>query len=75
MVYRHERHRAVRQTREREDTASEMALLRTVGGPGLGACWGEELAQEMLREAGFADLESHELPHDILNVYFVARPG
>jgi len=43
------------------------------GGPGLGTFWGVETAQEMLRSAGFSEIETHELPHDPINVYFVAR--
>jgi len=43
------------------------------GGPGLGTMWGEETAERMLREAGFAAVEKHRLPHDPMNVYFVAR--
>jgi 2-polyprenyl-3-methyl-5-hydroxy-6-metoxy-1,4-benzoquinol methylase len=46
------------------------------GGAGLGAMWGEERAREMLALAGFADVELHLLPHDVINQYFLARrPG
>lgn len=44
------------------------------GGPGLGAMWGVETAEEFLAEAGFGEVEVHRLPHDALNAYFVARP-
>ena len=44
------------------------------GGPGLGTMWGEELAEDMLREAGFGSIEKTRLDHDYMNVYFVARP-
>lgn len=43
------------------------------GGPGLGTFWGVETAQEMLRDAGFQEIETHRLPHDPINAYFVAR--
>lgn len=43
------------------------------GGPGLGAMWGVETAQEYLAEAGFGRVEIHRLPHDPINAYFVAR--
>ena len=43
------------------------------GGPGLGAMWGVETAQDYLAETGFASVETHRLPHDQLNAYFVAR--
>ncbi|MFO6464222.1 class I SAM-dependent methyltransferase [Jannaschia sp. KMU-145] len=44
------------------------------GGPGLGAMWGVETAQEYLVETGFASVALHRLPHDPLNAYMVARP-
>lgn len=42
-------------------------------GEGLGAMWGEEKATEMLREAGFGEVEVRRLPHGIQNAYYVAR--
>lgn len=42
------------------------------GGMGLGAAWGREKAVEMLAEAGFGRVEPRELPHDVLNDYYVA---
>ncbi len=45
------------------------------GGPGLGTMWGWETAQAMLEEAGFARTERHVLPHDPMNVWFVACKG
>lgn len=44
------------------------------GGPGLGTMWGEDLAEQMLREAGFREITRKRLPHDFMNVYFVAQP-
>lgn len=44
------------------------------GGPGLGTMWGEETMRTMLAEAGFSAVACHHLPHDIANVYVVARP-
>ena len=43
------------------------------GGEGLGTMWGWETAQAMLRDAGFAEVARHVLPHDPMNVWFVAR--
>ena len=43
------------------------------GGKGLGTMWGWETAEAMLRSAGFAAPERHNLPHDPMNVWFVAR--
>lgn len=52
-----------------------MTVSLAQGGDGLGAAWGVELAEAMLRVAGFAEITTHRLPHDILNCYFVARRG
>jgi 2-polyprenyl-3-methyl-5-hydroxy-6-metoxy-1,4-benzoquinol methylase len=41
------------------------------GGEGLGTMWGEEKAKEMLREAGFTNVEVKQLPHDPFNNYFI----
>ncbi len=43
------------------------------GGPGLGTMWGWETALALLEAAGFATIERHVLPHDPMNVWFVAR--
>nr|WP_249731214.1 class I SAM-dependent methyltransferase [Chelatococcus sp. HY11] len=50
-----------------------MAVSLGQGGAGLGAMWGVELAEQMLREAGFSDIAVHRLPHDPMNAYFIAR--
>jgi len=41
-------------------------------GAGLGTCWGEELARQMLHDAGFPRVKVHRLEHDFLNCYYVA---
>jgi hypothetical protein len=51
-----------------------MTVSLAQGGDGLGTLWGEELAGEMLREAGFASIAVHHLEHDPQNAYTVARP-
>lgn len=43
------------------------------GGAGLGTMWGWETAEAMLKSAGFKSVARHVLPHDPLNVWFVAR--
>jgi 2-polyprenyl-3-methyl-5-hydroxy-6-metoxy-1,4-benzoquinol methylase len=43
------------------------------GGTGLGTMWGWETALEMLQHAGFGVIDKHVLPHDTMNVWFVAR--
>ena len=52
-----------------------MSVSLAQGGAGLGAAWGEELAEQMLGEAGLHLEIKTTLPHDILNVFFVARPA
>jgi len=43
------------------------------GGDGLGTMWGVELAETMLRQAGFHHIALHRLAHDPLNIYAVCR--
>ena len=52
-----------------------MSVSLAQGGAGLGTVWGEELAQEMLAEAGFGSVEIKRLPHDIINSYYLCRVG
>lgn len=42
-------------------------------GAGLGTVWGEELALAMLADAGFVDVEVHDVPDDPLDVVYVAH--
>ena len=42
-------------------------------GAGLGTAWGEQLAGQMLREAGFAEVDRKDLPREPINALFVAR--
>ncbi|MGH7849043.1 MAG: methyltransferase domain-containing protein [Thermodesulfobacteriota bacterium] len=50
-----------------------MTVSLAQGGRGLGAMWGKELACEMLKEAGFGEIEVKELPHDPINYYYIVR--
>ena len=50
-----------------------MTVSLAAGGDGLGTMWGEETAVEMLAEAGFTDVVVRQLPHDIMNNFYVAR--
>ncbi len=50
-----------------------MSVSLAEGGDGLGTVWGRELATSMLRDAGFAQVEVHELPDDPFNDYYVCR--
>lgn len=48
-----------------------MTVSLAQGGEGLGTVWGRELAQTMLREAGFGKITIHQLAHDVQNEYYV----
>ena len=52
-----------------------MSVSLAGGGPGLGAAWGKELALEMLADAGFGEVRVEQLPHDIMNYYYITAPG
>ena len=50
-----------------------MSVSLAQNGMGLGAAWGTELATHMLTEAGFRQVGVHDLPHDMMNTYYVCR--
>jgi SAM-dependent methyltransferase len=50
-----------------------MTVSLAQGGTGLGTMWGEQLAKQMLGEAGFTTVETKRVPEDVFNVYYVAR--
>jgi hypothetical protein len=50
-----------------------MTVSLALGGAGLGTAWGEELARQMLAVAGFRSVATQQLPHDILNTYYIVR--
>ena len=50
-----------------------MTVSLSQGGEGLGAMWGEEVAQRMLENAGLTNVELCRLPHDFLNNYYIAK--
>lgn len=52
-----------------------MTVSLAEGGMGLGTMWGQEKALEMLKEAGFSQIEINQLPHDITNNYYVISKG
>ena len=43
------------------------------GGEGLGTAWGEQLARQLLAEAGFGSVATAQVDGDPLNLYYVAR--
>jgi 2-polyprenyl-3-methyl-5-hydroxy-6-metoxy-1,4-benzoquinol methylase len=50
-----------------------MSVSLAQGGAGLGAVWGVELAEQMIRAAGFTTVEQHRIEANPLGVYVVAR--
>jgi 2-polyprenyl-3-methyl-5-hydroxy-6-metoxy-1,4-benzoquinol methylase len=50
-----------------------MTVSLAQGGLGLGTCWGVELAQEMLSNAGFTRVTIKRLPHDVFNCFFIVK--
>jgi SAM-dependent methyltransferase len=50
-----------------------MSVSLGLDGDGLGTCWGRELATSMLADAGFGDVQVHEIDSDPINFYYVAR--
>jgi SAM-dependent methyltransferase len=50
-----------------------MTVSLSAGGAGLGAMWGERTARRMLADAGFGQVDVQPLPHDRINLYYVAR--
>ena len=52
-----------------------MTVSLSAGGAGLGTMWGEELATQMLGDAGFSDMSIHHLEETPQHAYFVSRPS
>jgi 2-polyprenyl-3-methyl-5-hydroxy-6-metoxy-1,4-benzoquinol methylase len=50
-----------------------MSVSLAQGGAGLGTCWGRELAEKMLRDAGLHEIRVEKLPHDDMNYYYISR--
>jgi len=51
-----------------------MTVFLALDGHGLGAMLGKEKAIEMLKEAGFSNVEIKQLPHDPINYYYIVKP-
>jgi SAM-dependent methyltransferase len=50
-----------------------MTVSLALGGEGLGTMWGEQLARQLLADAGFTSVETKNVPGDIMNAYYVCR--
>jgi len=49
-----------------------MTVSLALGGEGLGTVWGEQLALQLLAEAGFKDVAVNKVEGDIMNNYYIA---
>jgi 2-polyprenyl-3-methyl-5-hydroxy-6-metoxy-1,4-benzoquinol methylase len=52
-------------------TAHCMTVSLALGGDGLGAMWGEQLARQLLADAGFTAVEVKSVEGDIMNAYYI----
>lgn len=50
-----------------------MTVSLALGGEGLGTCWGEQKAYELLAEAGFTNVTTSRVEGDIANNYYIAQ--
>lgn len=50
-----------------------MTVSLSQNGKGLGAMWGKELATEMVKNAGFTQVDIKEQEHDPINYYYIIR--
>jgi SAM-dependent methyltransferase len=48
-----------------------MTVSLALGGAGLGTVWGEQVAHQMFRDAGFNNIQTHRVAGDIMNNYYV----
>jgi Zn-dependent membrane protease YugP len=49
-----------------------MTVSLAEDGAGLGTMWGEQVASQMLREAGFTQIEVKHVKDDVMNSYYIA---
>ena len=49
-----------------------MTVSLAYDGMGLGTMWGEQKARAMLRDAGFAKIETEKVVGDVVNSYYIA---
>ena len=50
-----------------------MSVSLSLGGEGLGTAWGEELARELLAEAGFRRVDVQRVDGDLINCFYIAE--
>jgi len=50
-----------------------MTVSLALDGEGLGTCWGEQKAHELLSEAGFTSISTGQVEGDFLNIYYACQ--
>jgi ubiquinone/menaquinone biosynthesis C-methylase UbiE len=50
-----------------------MTVSLAYDGEGLGAMWGVHKAREIFQDAGFTEMQTHTVPGDIINNYYVCK--
>lgn len=50
-----------------------MTVSLALEGEGLGTCWGEQKARELLAEAGFTQISTGQVEGDFLNIYYACQ--
>jgi SAM-dependent methyltransferase len=50
-----------------------LTVSLAAGGAGLGTAWGQQLAEQMLADAGFVDVDVQDAPGDPLDLVYVCR--
>jgi hypothetical protein len=52
-----------------------MTVSLALGGEGLGTVWGEQLARELLKDAGFTSIAVKNVEGDFMNAYYICTKG
>jgi Zn-dependent membrane protease YugP len=50
-----------------------MTVSLALRGEGLGTVWGEQMAIELLHEAGFTQIDIERVEGDVFNNYYIVR--
>ena len=50
-----------------------MTVSLAQGGEGLGTCWGEQQARQLLKDAGFNQVEVRSVEGDPINLYYICK--
>ncbi len=50
-----------------------MTVSLAQGGEGLGTCWGQQTARQLLNDAGFNQIETQSVEGDVFNLYYICK--